>query len=104
MIMWHFAIGSDTEYQWLSLRGGARSGGGLRHRVLPQALPLAWRQLQHKSRRMCRDPLDDIAQVDEGIGLQVLARLHQRTQEGGPVRCRFATGKQIIWPVQNKRL
>ena len=41
---------------------------------------------------MRRDALDHITQIDEGIDLQVLAGLHQRTQDGGAVRRRFAPG------------
>ena len=61
------------------------AGGGLAAGVLPQALPLAGCELQDQPRRMGRYPLDDIAQVDEGIDLQVLAGLDERTQDGG--RC-----------------
>jgi hypothetical protein len=50
-------------------RGWHRSGGGLGAGVLPQALPLAWRQLQDQPRRMRRDALDHIAQVNERIDL-----------------------------------
>jgi len=32
---------------------------------------------------MGRDALDDIAQIHERIDLQMLAGLHQRTQNGG---------------------
>ena len=55
----------------------AASAGGLRHGVLLQALPLARGQVQDQPRRMDRNALDDVAQVDEGIDLQVLAGLHQ---------------------------
>ncbi len=52
---------------------------------------------------MRRHALDNIAQVDERIDLQVLARLHQRTQDGGPVRRRFAAREQMIFAAQNNR-
>jgi hypothetical protein len=55
----------------------------LRAGIPPQALPLVWGQLQDQSRRMRPDALDDIAQVHERIDLQVIAGLHQRTQNGG---------------------
>jgi hypothetical protein len=35
---------------------------------------------------MGRDALDDVAQIDERIDVQVLAGLDQRTQDGGAVR------------------
>jgi hypothetical protein len=43
---------------------------------------------------MRRDALDDVAQIDERIDLQVLAGLHERTQDGGSVRRRFAPGEE----------
>ena len=60
----------------------------------PQALPLAWRQLLDQPHRMRRDALDDIAQIHERIDLQVLAGLHQRTQDGGAMGGRFAPGEE----------
>ena len=55
----------------------SRSGGGLGCRILPQACPLAWRQFKDQPRRMRRDALDDIAQIDERIDLDVLAGLDE---------------------------
>jgi hypothetical protein len=49
----------------------------LRAGIPPQALPLAWRQLEDQPRRMRRDALDHVAQIDERIDLQVLAGLNQ---------------------------
>ena len=71
---------------------------GLRAGIPPQALPLAWRQLQDQPRRMRRYALDDIAQIHERIDLQVLAGLHQRTQDGGAVRRCFAPGEEPVLP------
>src|SRR5260370_1256368 len=81
----------------------SRSGGGLGCRVLPQAHPLARRQLKYQPRRMRRDALDDITQIGEGIDLQVLAGLHQRKQDGGAVRRRFAPREQPILTAQHDR-
>jgi hypothetical protein len=39
---------------------------------------------------MCRDPLDDIAQIGEGVEVQVLAGLYEGTQDRGSVRGGFA--------------
>jgi hypothetical protein len=72
----------------------SRSGGSLRHRGLPHARPLAWRQLQDQPRRVRRDALDDIAQIHERIDLKVLAGLHERAQDGRPVGRRFAASKE----------
>ncbi len=38
------------------------SGDGFGGRLLPQALPLAWRRLQHKSGRVGDDSMDHVAQ------------------------------------------
>ena len=46
--------------------------------------------------RMRRDALEYIAQIDERIDLQVLTRLHQRTQDGGSARRAFAPREQSI--------
>ena len=54
-----------------------RSDGSLGAGILPHALPFTRRQLQDPPRRMRRDALDDIAQIDERIDLQVLAGLNQ---------------------------
>ena len=54
-------------------RSGSRPSSG----VPPQLPPLARRQLQHEPGRMCRNPLDDVPQVDERIDLEALAGLHQ---------------------------
>src|SRR5450759_3946414 len=48
------------------------------------------------TRRMRRDPLDDVAQIYERIDLEVFARLDQRTQDRGAVRRRFAARKEPI--------
>ncbi len=48
---------------------------------------------------MRRDALDHIAQIHERIDLQVLTRLHQRTQDGGSVRRRFAPREQPVFAV-----
>ncbi len=80
------------------------SGGGLRSRVLLQPLPIAWRQLQHPSRGVCRDALKDTAQIQERIVLQVLAGLHERPQDGRAVCRRFAARKQIIFPVMPRTI
>ena len=42
--------------------------------VLPTALPLARRQLQHEPSRVCSDTLDDIVQINERNDLQVAAK------------------------------
>ncbi len=55
----------------------SRSGRGLCHRILAEALPLAWRKLQDQPLRMRGHTIDDIAQVHERIDLQVLAGLHE---------------------------
>ena len=39
-----------------------------------QAFPLAGRQLEDQPRRMRRDALDHVAQIDERIDLQVVVR------------------------------
>lgn len=43
---------------------------------------------------MGRDALDHIAQIDERIDLQVLAGLHQRTEDGRAVGRRVAPREQ----------
>jgi len=55
----------------------SRSGRGLCHRILAEALPLAWRKFQDQPLRMRGHTIDDIAQVHERIDLQVLAGLHE---------------------------
>ena len=52
---------------------------------------------------MRRDALDDIAQIHERIDLQVLAGLHQRTQDGGAVRRGFAPGEEPVLAAQHDR-
>ena len=49
--------------------------------ILAQALPLAGRQFEDEPYRMGRDAVDDIAQIDERIDLEMLAGLHQRTED-----------------------
>jgi hypothetical protein len=49
---------------------------------------------------MGRDALDDIAQIDERIDVQVLAGLHQRTADGRAMRRRFAPGKEPIFAAE----
>jgi len=51
---------------------------------------------------MGRDALDDIAQIHERIDLQVLAGLHQRTQDGGSVRRCFAPREQPVFAAQHR--
>ena len=70
---------------------------------MPQTFPLARRQLQGQSRRMGRNALDDIAQVDEGIDLQVLAGLHQRTQNGGAMSGGFTSREQPVFAAKHDR-
>ena len=79
-----------------TLRGG-------RSRFLPQAFPLAWRQLQHEPRRVRRDTLDHVTQVDEGIDLEVLAGLDERTQDRGAVRRRFTAREEPVFAPQHDR-
>ena len=71
----------------------------MRAGIQAQALPLAWRHLQDQPRRMRRDALDHIAQIDEWIDPQVLAGLDQRTQDGGAMRRRFTARKQPVLAV-----
>jgi hypothetical protein len=52
---------------------------------------------------MGRDAIDDIAQIDERIDLQVLAGLHERTQDGGSVRRRFASSEQPVFAAEYDR-
>ena len=71
--------------------------------IQARTLPLPWRQFQDQPRRMRRDTLDDIAQIHERIDLQMLAGLHQRTQDSGSVRRCFAPGKEPVLPAQDDR-
>lgn len=81
----------------------SRSGGGSCHRVVPEPLPLAWRQLQDQSRRMRQHAVDHIAQIHKRVELQVLTGLPERTQDGRAVRSCFAARKQISLPAQDDR-
>ena len=47
------------------------------------------------------DPLDDITQIDEWVDLEVLTGLHQRTQDGGPMRRRFAPREQPVFTTKH---
>ena len=69
---------------------------------MSQALPLAWRQFQDQPRRMGRDALDHIAQIQERIDLQVLAGLDERTQDGGAMGGRFAPGEEPVFAAQHR--
>jgi hypothetical protein len=52
---------------------------------------------------MGRDALDHITQIDEGIEVQVLAGLHQQTQDGGAVRRRFAPSEEPVFAAEHDR-
>ena len=52
---------------------------------------------------MRRDALDDIAQIQERIDLQVLARLHERTEDGGAVRRCLASREQPVFAAEHDR-
>jgi len=52
---------------------------------------------------MGRDAVDDIAQIDEGVDLQMLAGLHQRTEDGGAMRGGFAAGEEPIFAAEHDR-
>jgi len=79
------------------------SGGGWRAGIQAQTLPFSRRQLKDQPCRMGRDALDDIAQIHERIDLEVLAGLHQRTQDGGSVRRRFASSEQPVFAAEHDR-
>jgi hypothetical protein len=52
---------------------------------------------------MGRDALDYIAQIDEGIDPQVLAGLHQRTEDGGAMRRRLASSEEPVFAAEHDR-
>ena len=51
---------------------------------------------------MGRDAVDDIAQIDERVDLQMLAGLHQRTEDGGAMRGGFAAGEEPIFAAEHR--